>query len=649
MIAERFRYRSSLSKSQRWITFSLVTLSLAGLGSLVSFDAFEAKIIDLRLALIGQRARDESIVIITIDDKTLQALNSFSPLSIEVHTRLLELLEENHPRAIQYLIDFNQVYQLNPSLFHGTWTNRFSQASRNLERLGTILTISNPVFDGREQIPPYPMNSLPQGVQLLETSDETLSKDGVSRRFRWQWNHRPSGELLLTQLLLGQQAINSILANDDFRATRFYAPTAEHKVISLIDLLDKTTNSKILQDSILLIVDQYREHGSKGPRLPSLWGGAPTHRGELHAQALEAILNQGSLVRNSRTFEGVIGSGLGAAAGAFSVLWFTPAIASAMLAASFLFGFLLTQGLFSGALGLGAPFYGVYVPFSNFVVMGLSSFYLMLPVLLVAEYRRRNEIQKKHELLGQVETLKTNFLSLISHDLKTPIARIRGHGERLQRELRSLDTTTCATMNPSIRGILESTDELNHFVSSILELHKIDSERVPVSLESRDLEQLVQQVLTRHKSIAEQKGIELSLDSAPVFPIMIDTALTKKVLSNLVDNAIKYSPNNSKVRVSIVETSGEIKVSIRDEGPGVPEDDQCRLFQRFSRLPSTHHAKTTGTGLGLYLSKFFIESQGGRIQYLRTEPLGSEFSIYFPTDSNEPLSRQLLEKTKGQI
>jgi len=178
--------------------------------------------------------------------------------------------------------------------------------------------------------------------------------------------------------------------------------------------------------------------------------------------------------------------------------------------------------------------------------------------------------------------------------------------------------------------ILLANDELNHFISSLLELTKLDNQGLRVHLQAKDINQLLETIVLKHRFAAQGKQIQVITHFEPLFPIKIDADLISKVLSNLIDNAIKYSPENTRILFETREVDSFVEISIRDQGIGIPENELQNLFSRFYRVKNETTLKVKGTGLGLYLSKYFIEAHHGTIRVLSVPETGTEFVIRLP-------------------
>lgn len=271
--------------------------------------------------------------------------------------------------------------------------------------------------------------------------------------------------------------------------------------------------------------------------------------------------------------------------------------------------------------------FGIYVPSAN---LGLS---LLVTYLVFTGYRLafQENLQwrslKQSQYLRELDQMKTNFLSLVSHDLKTPIAKIQAVVERLRRE--------SPLPKDHLDSIENSNNELKHYITSILNLSKIESQKVILNMKSNDINRIIQECLKRLRPIASSRGITIEESLEPLFSVECDEDLIRQVLTNLVDNAVKFSPADSRVIVRSREIEGFIRVEVEDFGPGIPRDQLPLMFRKFSRFLRPMGAKVKGSGLGLYLSKYFIERHGGAIRVQSEEGKGTTFSFTLPLHGAE--------------
>jgi signal transduction histidine kinase len=252
----------------------------------------------------------------------------------------------------------------------------------------------------------------------------------------------------------------------------------------------------------------------------------------------------------------------------------------------------------------------------------------MIPLRLYSEHRKRYELERENKNLLEVEEMKTNFLQLVTHDLKTPIAKIQGLTETLKR---SLVETMSQKDHETMNHLFLANEELNHFINSLLELSRIDNQGLRVNLQSKDVNQILESIILKLRFSAQAKRILVKTDFETLFPIKVDGDLLSKVLSNLIDNAIKYSPEETTIRVTTKESSTQVEITIEDQGIGIPASEMQNLFSRFYRIKNDTTSKVKGTGLGLYLARFFIEAHKGTIE-VESSPSGTRFVIRLPMD-----------------
>jgi signal transduction histidine kinase len=254
------------------------------------------------------------------------------------------------------------------------------------------------------------------------------------------------------------------------------------------------------------------------------------------------------------------------------------------------------------------------------------SYYFFIPYRLIKEARASWEYQQKNKLLMQVEELKTNFISMMSHDLKTPLARIQGMADIVLED----DSKLNDEQVKAAKTIRKSTEELSNLVTSILDLGRIESQNVKLNLHSKDVNQIVNDVCNRCSHYAADKDIQLVTELEPLFSIKIDEHLISQVISNLVENAIKYSPNGTKVMVSTDEMDNKVVIQVSDQGPGIPEEDIGNIFMKFYRSKAAKSSPIKGSGLGLYLAKYFVELHKGSLTVDSVPGQGTTFTVELP-------------------
>ncbi|MCK5882740.1 MAG: CHASE2 domain-containing protein, partial [Bacteriovoracaceae bacterium] len=266
--------------------------------------------------------------------------------------------------------------------------------------------------------------------------------------------------------------------------------------------------------------------------------------------------------------------------------------------------------------------FGIWLNTIHFILTIAAAFYIGIPFKAIDEYQRRFAIQEETKLLRKVENLKQNFISLMSHDLKTPVAKIAGLADTMRRS---------AHGNPEveqgIESIVESTRELNNFITSILDLTKVESRNISLTKMPEDINSVIEQVMTDLRFETRAKGMKIKCDLAPLYPIQIDHQLMTRVVSNLVGNAIKYSGDGITVSIKTWDDEEWVYVEITDDGIGIPQNDLAHIFEKFYRVKNDANHSIKGSGLGLYLVKYFIELHGGTINAKSEVGVGTTFEI----------------------
>lgn len=223
--------------------------------------------------------------------------------------------------------------------------------------------------------------------------------------------------------------------------------------------------------------------------------------------------------------------------------------------------------------------------------------------------------------LRKSETLKSDFVSNVSHEFKTPLSSIQGYATLLQDE-----TLSNEDREKYVKYIIEATKKLNVLVSNILKISKIDNQNIIIEPISFSLdEQIRESILSLEKEWVE-KNIDLDIELEGIY-IKTDKALLSNVWNNLIGNAIKYSNQNGKIEIKSYKENNEIKVIIKDYGIGIKEENLPYIFNKFYQVDTSHASE--GNGLGLALVKGIIDLIGARIEVNSKENEGSEFIVIF--------------------
>ncbi|MCS6773912.1 MAG: ATP-binding protein [Anaerolineae bacterium] len=227
------------------------------------------------------------------------------------------------------------------------------------------------------------------------------------------------------------------------------------------------------------------------------------------------------------------------------------------------------------------------------------------------------------------EEIKATFISAISHELKTPVTLIKGYASTLLRQDAQWDEEV---VRESLRVIEEEADHLHELIENLLDASRAQTGRFRLSPVELDLNELVHKVARKFQAQAPTHRIQVALaEDLPL--VFADEARITQVLGNLLSNAIKYSPPSSEIRITGQATPTEVILSISDQGPGIPPEEQERIFDRFYRGENALRGGKPGTGLGLYLTRALVEAHGGRIWVESDGKSGSTFHFSLPRSS----------------
>jgi PAS domain S-box-containing protein len=210
----------------------------------------------------------------------------------------------------------------------------------------------------------------------------------------------------------------------------------------------------------------------------------------------------------------------------------------------------------------------------------------------------------------EIDRMKSEFISLASHQLRTPLSAIKTYSHMLVDGYMGEITPA---QKKSLRTIISATNRMNELISTLLNITRIESGTIAVSPKLLQMNKVVDEVLHELSLMAADKSINLSLTPAPkaATAVHTDSLILKEIITNLVSNAIKYTPDNGSVTVSIRSRAHDIQVSVTDTGWGIPKYAQDQIFSKFFRAHNIVKRETTGTGLGLYLVKGLLDRLGG--------------------------------------
>lgn len=229
----------------------------------------------------------------------------------------------------------------------------------------------------------------------------------------------------------------------------------------------------------------------------------------------------------------------------------------------------------------------------------------------------------------RLERIRRDFVANVSHELRTPLTSIHGYAETLAARIEGNET-----YSNFVQAILRNSERLTTLVNDLLDLSRIERPDFRLELREEDLRSLVAASVEGQQRAAQAKRI--SLEFAPGgFPhrLSFDRNRIEQVMTNLLDNAIKYTPEGGSVRVATSLAAGEITLSVADTGPGIPDEDRNRVFERFYRVDKHRSRELGGTGLGLAIVKHIVTLHRGRVGVDSAEGSGSRFWFTLPASA----------------
>lgn len=245
------------------------------------------------------------------------------------------------------------------------------------------------------------------------------------------------------------------------------------------------------------------------------------------------------------------------------------------------------------------------------------------------ENRRLSRRVANLEAQRELTRMQDEFISTISHELRTPLGFIKGYVTTLMRE----DTTWDEVRRKEFLEIIDDeADRLRELIDNLLDSSRLDSGTLSMTLELTRIAPVIRASVHRIKAAHPQIPIEVNLpDDLPV--MQIDSTRIAQVIDNFLNNASKYAAE-SPITITAAKHAGKVRISVKDEGPGIPAEHTSHLFERFYRVPGS--SNTRGTGLGLYISRKIIEAHGGEIGVKSTMGEGTIFYFDLPiTDFDE--------------
>lgn len=592
-----------------------VIFAFASAFALNSFqlESIESWLYDLRVQFSPSTEISDNFQLVVINEATFKEQQKYP--SIEDFQKVLEQILKNEPYTV--LVNFP------PTDLEGTPIEKYNFAQRfqNEKRLIFTRDELRPENEYQQSLLPPPYQNLQVGYAPKTHDRKSFAKDGVTRReilsYQGQAMVQKQVAMNWNVNLLDESRLRGVFdfygANQvyvDFRKAGTYPTMGFHEVLNAPDSAWTGRVVIIGFDAERKFDDYIMTPHSHDPTYMNL--------PEMQANMIDTLIQGTWPVRYSEALN------------YFLTFLISLITIHGVLVLRPLQGLILLGGLMLGYVLWTWSLYAAFRwwwPVAHPMIAVFLCYYFFIPYRLIMENRRSWEYYQKNKLLKQVEELKTNFISMMSHDLKTPIARIQGMLDVIQKD----STQISSQQREAVDTIKHSSDDLLKFINSILSYAKMQSEGVELHKTSKDLNQILEDVVRKHEFLAKIKKIKIKTELEPLFPTPVDPDLVRQIFSNIIENAIKYSPDETTINVLSQEKEGFIWVSVQDQGPGIPEDELPHVFSQFFRSMNAKTSPIKGSGLGLHLAQYFTELHGGEIIVESTYGKGSTFTIKLPS------------------
>jgi len=237
-------------------------------------------------------------------------------------------------------------------------------------------------------------------------------------------------------------------------------------------------------------------------------------------------------------------------------------------------------------------------------------------------------ITNSFEGLAEASRMKSEFINIVSHNLRSPITNIKWVAEFLTSDNMEISSEK---KEEYFNHLKENISRMVELVDELLIVARIEEGSLPIRKKEFSLEDLVKDLTDGSKTYAEASNVELKFNLEKNIPTAyFDPVLVKLAVENLLDNAIRYTKKGGAVEISIKKKDNYLRFEIKDQGVGIPDKDQQFIFQKFFRSENALRRQTQGSGLGLYISKMIIDKSGGKIWFESKENKGTTFYFIIP-------------------
>lgn len=244
------------------------------------------------------------------------------------------------------------------------------------------------------------------------------------------------------------------------------------------------------------------------------------------------------------------------------------------------------------------------------------------------------KLQKTNKKLREMDETKDEFISMASHQLRTPLTSVKGY---LSMVLDGDAGKLKGNQKELLDQAFVSSQRMVYLIADLLNVSRLKTGKFVIDAIPTNLAKVIESEISQLKEVAKGKKITLTFDKPANFPqLMLDETKIRQVIMNFVDNAIYYTPSGGKVKVELKEDKSNVYFAVKDDGIGIPQSEQSQLFTKFYRASNARKARPDGTGLGLFMAKKVVNAQGGEVLFESKEGKGSTFGFTFKKSKLEP-------------
>ena len=589
-----------------------------------SFNSLDAIFYDLWVRSDFGTSSQDNMVVITMDEESDQFLGEVYPYTYATHNRLMTRLSADRPSIVSYLVPMlepeNVVDQENLNSLH--------KKIQSYQTIGGAFRFGTDKDAWGEQVPPEGMRDIGYSLGIINKDGNVFARDDVTRRVILNISGEDSLHLWVANKYRLKKGMERIEASEfqgayydreadaTFGLFRYGSNPNVYKKVRTIPFHRVVVGNfprGYFFNKVVLVGPQYLSNVGDFIYTPFGKEGAKASKMNVHAQIISSLITEKTIYRVPDWVTDII-SILLAIFLSFLISKVQPTkgllITMVILVSMFIMAYFSFVGL------------GVWFKLSHIILSIFVVYYIWVPFRAIGEYQTRYAIQEETKVLKKVDKLKANFISLMSHDLKTPVAKIAGIADILR-----VQYDNEPRQKELLDDVVHSTKELNNFITSILDLTKIESRNLDLNLANKDVNTLIESTIEKLKYEASEKQMTIKKDLDPLYPIKVDVVLVNRVLANLIGNAIKYAGDGKEIFVKSWDDEQWVTIEISDNGKGIKQEDIEHIFDKFYRVKNDDSHIIKGSGLGLYLVKYFIELHQGTITASSVLGEGTKFII----------------------